>query len=163
VGGDTGESEIDGCVLRRALPERDEIGFGFVKAAGVVAVAQGAGEAELVLGVCRIAGQGGAEGGDRIVVPGNAGSGETPGKELASAGLLIGGEAGHEMADSGKSGGGGESEDQQENRRGARNQFGERPRHISSHDIISAEQRTRSRHKVNLEASFQVRYFVRKE
>ena len=56
VGGDAGESEIDSGVLRSALPESDEVGFGFVETAGIVAVAQGAGQAELVLGVGGIAG-----------------------------------------------------------------------------------------------------------
>ena len=102
VGGDASESETNGSVLGGALPESDEVGFGFVEAAGVVAVAQGAGQTELVLGVGGIAGEGGAESGDSVVVAGGAGIGETEDVKLAAAGLLIGSEAGNEMADCGE-------------------------------------------------------------
>ena len=77
MGGDAGQSEIDGGVLRSALPESDEVGFGFVETAGIVAVAQGAGQAELVLRVGGIAGEGGAKSGDGVVVAGGAGVGQT--------------------------------------------------------------------------------------
>ena len=90
VGGDAGESKIDGGVLRSALPESEEVGFGLVETAGIVAVAQGAGQAELVLGVGGIAGEGGAEGGDGVVVAAGAGIVETLRVKLAAAGLLVG-------------------------------------------------------------------------
>ncbi len=139
VGGDAGQREIDGGVLRSALPESDEVGFGFVEAAGIVAVAQGAGQAELILRVCGIAGESGAERGDGVVVAVGAGVGEALLVELAAAGLLIGVVAGDEMADGGESSSGGESEDEKNDGRGAREQFGERPRHVSYHDIISRD------------------------
>jgi hypothetical protein len=110
VGGDAGQSEIDGGVLRSALPESDEVGFGFVQAAGIVAVAQGTGQAELVLRVRGIAGESGAESVDGVVVVVGAGFGEAFGIELATSRLLVGGEAGHEVADGGESRGGGQSE-----------------------------------------------------
>ena len=68
MGCDAGEREIDGGVLRGALPERDEIGFGFIEAPRIVAVAQRARQAELILRVGGIAGEGGAEGIDGVVV-----------------------------------------------------------------------------------------------
>ncbi len=34
MGSDAGESEIDGGVLRSALPESEKVGFGFVETAG---------------------------------------------------------------------------------------------------------------------------------
>jgi hypothetical protein len=77
VGVDAGESEIHRGVLRGALPKSKEVGFGFVEAAGVVAVAQGAGQTKLVLGVGGIAGEGGAESGDGVVVAGSTNIGET--------------------------------------------------------------------------------------
>ena len=75
VGGNTGQSEIDGGVLRGALPESDQVGFGFVEPAGIVAVAQGAGQAELILRVGGIAGEGSAESGDGVIVAGGVGIG----------------------------------------------------------------------------------------
>ena len=137
VGGDAGQSEIDGGVLRSALPESDEVGFGFVQAAGIVAVAQGTGQTELVLRVCGIASESGAERVDGVVVAVGAGFGEAFGIELAPSRLLVGGKAGDQMADGGESRGGGQSENQKDDGRRARDQFGEAPRHISYHDIIS--------------------------
>jgi hypothetical protein len=108
VGGDTCESQVNGSVLRSALPESKEVGFGFVETAGIVAVAEGAGQAELILRVAGIAGEGGAESGNGIVIVGGAGIDKTLRVELAAAGLLISVEADHEMADRGKRDGGGE-------------------------------------------------------
>ena len=162
VGGDAGESEIDGGVLRSALPEGEEVGFGFVETAGIVAVAQGAGQAELVLGVGGIAGEGGAESGDGVVVAVGAGLGEALRVELAAAGLLIGGEAGDEMADRGEGDGG--SDVRMRSMRGAErgNEFGERPRHVSYHDIILRGWKAAGvePQKWAGEPPVQVRYFV---
>ena len=76
MGGDAGEGEIDSGVLWSALPECEEVGFGFVEPAGIVAIAQGAGQAELILRVGGIAGQSGAESGDGVVVTAGVGVGE---------------------------------------------------------------------------------------
>src|SRR5271155_4117544 len=38
VCGDTGESQVDGGILRGTLPEGDEVGFSFVETARIVAV-----------------------------------------------------------------------------------------------------------------------------
>jgi len=130
VGGDAGESEIDGSILWRALPESDEVGLGFVETAWVVAVAQGAGKTELILGVGGIAGECGTEGGDGVVVSGGSGVGETLSVERTSAGLLIQSEAGDQMADRGEGDGRGESKDDEYDGRGAGDKFGERPRHV---------------------------------
>ena len=68
MGCDAGKSQIDGGVLRRALPESEEVRFGLVESARIIAVAQGAGEAELVLGVGGVASKSGAEGRDGVFV-----------------------------------------------------------------------------------------------
>ena len=68
VGGDAGQREIDGRILGSTLPKSEEVGFGFVETTWDVAVAQGAGEAELVLRIAGIAGEGGAERGNGIIV-----------------------------------------------------------------------------------------------
>lgn len=136
MGGDAGEGEIDSGILRCTLPEREEVGLGFVKAAGIVAVAQGAGQAELILGVGRIAGERGAESGDGGIVVSGVGVGKTFGIKLASTRLLVGIEAGNKMTHGGEGNRGRKYKDEQDDGRGARNQFGGRPRHISYHDII---------------------------
>ena len=134
--GDAGQREIDRGVLRGALPESNQVGFGFVETARVVTVAQGTGEAELVLRVGRIAGEGGSESSDGVVVVGGGGGGETLDIELATAGLLIGVIAGDQMAHCGEGDGGAESQDEKYDWCGAGDRFGERPGHISYHDII---------------------------
>ena len=136
MSGDSGKSQIHGGILRRPLPESDQVGFGFVETPGVVAVAQRSSQAELVLRIGGLAREGGAVSGNGIVVATAASCGETLRVESAPARLLIGVVAGDEMTDGGEPGSCGESEDQQDNRRGARNQFWEPPRHISYHDII---------------------------
>ncbi len=140
VGGYASEREIDGGILWCTLPKRQQVGFSFVETAmrltGIVAVAQGTSQAELVLRVVGIAGEGGAEGGDGVIVAASAGLAETHSVKLASAGLLIGGEAGHEVANRSERKDGCECQQQKYDRRGARDEFGGRPRHVSDDDII---------------------------
>jgi hypothetical protein len=127
--------------LRGALPESNKVGFGFVETAGIVTVTQSPSQAELVLGVGRIAGERGAKSGDRVVVAGSVGVGEALGVKFAAAGLLIGGEAGNEMADRRKGSDGSEGQDEENERRGTGNEFAEVPRHGSYHDIITRDWR----------------------
>ena len=68
VGGHAGKGKIDGGILRSPLPEREEIRFSFIEALRIVAVAQGAGQAELILRIGRIAGERGTEDIDCLVV-----------------------------------------------------------------------------------------------
>ncbi len=109
MSGYASQSEIHGGVLRGALPQGDEVGFGFVETAGIVAVAQGAGQAQLVLRIGGIAGEGGAESVNGVIIAVGSGIGLAQLVEFAAAGLLIGVVAGDEMADGGESGNGGKS------------------------------------------------------
>ena len=77
MGGDARQSQVDGRVLRSALPEGDEIGFSLVETAGDVAIAESAGEAELILRVGGIAGESGPESGNGVVVVRGFGTLET--------------------------------------------------------------------------------------
>src|SRR5579872_2190651 len=141
VSGDAGEGEIDGGVLRGALPEGDEIGFGFVEAPGIVAVTKSSRQAELVLRIAGIAGEGSAKGSDGVVVTAAAGGRDPESVKLAAAGLLIGVVTCDEMVDGGESSDGGKREDEQDDGCGTGNKLrkrwlGERARHTSYHDNI---------------------------
>jgi len=104
AGGDAAESEIDGTVLRSALPQSEEVGLGFVQALGISGVTQRASQAELIFGVGRIAGQGGTEVFHGSVEVSGLDVGQALRVELASAGLLVGVETVDEMADGRKGG-----------------------------------------------------------
>ncbi len=136
VGGDAGESKINGGILRRALPESDEIGLGFVETTGIVAIAERTGEAELVLRITGIAGECGAEFGDGVVEVSGFGALQAQLIELSSTSLLVGGVASHEVADCGETSGGGDGKNEQDHGGRTRNRVGDLPRHISYHDII---------------------------
>jgi hypothetical protein len=104
VGGNTGESKIYGGILRGALPQREKVGFGFVEAAGIVAVAQRTGQTQLILRVSGITGEGGTEDGDGVIVPAGIGGSETLRVQLSAAGLLIEVVARNQMTDCGEPG-----------------------------------------------------------
>ncbi len=123
MGGDAGQGEIDGGILRGSLPESDEVGFSFVETAGVVAVAQSAGEAELILGVRGIAGEGGAEGGNGVVKAVSVGVSHAFGVQFATARLLVGVEAGNEVAHGRKGDCCREGENEQNQGRGMRDKL----------------------------------------
>ena len=110
AGGHASEGQIDRGVLRGALPEGDEVGLGFVETAGIIAVAQGASQTELILGVCGIAGESCAESVDGVVIAVGRGIGPALLVKFAAAGLLIGVVAGDEMADGGEPSNSGKSE-----------------------------------------------------
>src|SRR5216683_3254183 len=140
TGGHPAESKIDGAVLGSALPQGKQVRLRLVE---TTSVAQGASEAELILGIRRIAGQRGAEFLYGVIEFARADVGQTLDVELASACLLVGIVSVDQVADSGEGDNGRERENQQNCRRGARDELGERPRHISSHDIIPESLRGR--------------------
>jgi hypothetical protein len=107
---DAGKREIHGRILRSSLPESKQIRFSLVEAAGVVAIAQGSGQAKLVLGVRGIASEGGTESIDGFVVMARSGGDDSLLVEPTAAGLLIEVITGYQMAHGGEAGGGGKSE-----------------------------------------------------
>jgi hypothetical protein len=136
VGGDARQSQIHGCILRRPLPERNQVGFSLVEQAGIIAVAQGAGQAQLVLRIRRIACKGSAKGCDGVVVV-TGGSRRLPLRvQFTAAGLLVRVVAGDEMAYGSEAANRCKSKDEQDDGRGARNEFSKPPQHTSYHDII---------------------------
>ncbi len=131
-GSHASQCEIDGAVLRRALPQRLKVGLGFVEAPFI---AQSAAQAQLILGVGPVASKRGAEfldgaiGGPGIEVR------HPMSIEPAAAGLLVSIEAGYQVADCGKRRYRSQDQDHKHEDGGPRDELGQELEHVSRPDI----------------------------
>ena len=138
VRGYTAEREIDGAILRGTLPKSEQVRLGFIKTARVAAIAECAGEAELVLRVGGIQAESGAEFVNRTVKVARIYVCQALYIELAAEGSLVGVKASNEVADHGERRNRGHHKNDQ-NERSGRRKLGGRPLHISRTTISFAK------------------------